>query len=484
MLTTSESTLPSGGEASAALAGPRAHNGARAVWRRFRSVMYGVRIVRDLVPAVTMTIAFFSLIAHFVATILGSSFDPAVLYPFQSSMLDKVIWHMTFTAAGRGALVHVYSSGWIAKEIEWKDSAPSDWWCILPIPFSLHYDAFFYRNEQDGKRVPRPLCKQGTETHGYFGNETSCKSCEPIARSFPDGDDAWRCVDQYSKDGNWPTTTSQGEPAPDYAFCVSVVGSKLHWPAWMPWSLWAAICSPILCDVALICFWLDLSHILDCFSGKASYSRKTAYFFIALFCLFWAVVFFFQPGVGLHYIAVLVFGLFFLTFLLLAISKAGSCLGNLALPAIQFLKCLYGVNDADDARAGHEIDTDAALAFFLVRGYGKRVNGIKRYFLFGIFSMLVAIMALYPDIPEVEFYPRQFMISQATTLGLVALSISKSLATSSFEVDYRVHRARTYEAYSKPLWTLAMQSNVLVEAESCRFLGLEHRFQVQDVVSF
>jgi len=93
-------------------------------------------------------------------------------------------------------------------------------------------------------------------------------------------------------------------------------------------------------------------------------------------------------------------------------------------------------------------------------------------------------MLFFPDIPEVNFYPRNFLIGQVTALGLMIVSISKGLAPPTFDVDYVTHRQRVDARPSQRWWTIAMQSSVVVEAESCRFLGLSHRLQLEDLVSF
>jgi hypothetical protein len=362
---------------------------SRWVWKRWRAVLYSLRIARDLVPSVILSVSLFSIVASFIAAVLGGAWHPAITFPFQSEMMEKVHWALTFAPAS-SAQLHVYSADWVAQDVGWAESAPDAWWCVLPIPFSLHYDAYFYY-DADGHRRPRALCEGGTGAGGYFENVTEWSS--NISRSFPAGDDGWRCVDQWRNDGNWPSKAFGGGEAPDYVFCVGVVGSKLHWPPWLPWSLWAGMFSPVLADLCIILLWMDLSNILDSFTAGPSFSRRVAYFSLALiffYCVLHVTVLPWGPkGYLMGAVIALIFGIFSGGFLLLAISKPGTCQQVVASPVARALSWLYSCNKADDARAGYEIDSDTSLAFFLAKGYGKRVNWFKRAFLVIGFGLIV-----------------------------------------------------------------------------------------------
>jgi hypothetical protein len=437
-------------------------------WQRHKVLCTALRVVRDMVPSIVLSVALFSILSGFIAAVIGPSYHFAWLLPHGSTMLDKSYWHLHLTGSGRKAEVHVYTSDFrtrVGAFDTWKSSGPDDWWCILPTAEGKLSETLDRKNCTN---VPRPpLYDDGV--------------------AWPDGDDNYNCMD------NPPVTPHN---AANYSFCVDIVGTKPRAKRAAGCGLiWLLFALPILADFLIILPWLHLSVIVEGHSGGASLKQKGAY--VALAFLYFAPI----PAIWLtapegdgstdfwvvptHILATIVLAPLVIFWAALAVdSTLCPCVNKVVGHIIKGVMYIYGVKNADDIKAAQGVlESDAALAFFLVKGYNAKANKIVKKGVVGLIVLtLFFVLLVFPDIPAIDFYPRRYMLTQVTTFLLAFLALNRCLSSPAFEVDYRTHMG-CKEDYQGPycaskissLWrTLLLQSSMLVEAESCRFLGV-HR---------
>lgn len=496
---------------------------------RFKGVFYTLRIIRELVPAVLVSVSFHSIFSAFLSSAYNrvdvKVYDSAVgLSPGRSTRFDKMIWQTIVQAPEYAALRWDYFNNDFERISDWRTDADDNWWCLV---HKLPHLRPPFVNGSCGIPRERVTCEPANRSSyfrcGYpldypYMERTEC---------FPRDDEGWRCLlpPQYSSSTdasasaeslatppsppaaaarNWPL-----EPEVCYSVCLDVSGTRPHYTNVIPFDLYYLLICPVLGDALVLLLFVHATTIVAALSGKPI-SRKlylgwgsvgAASLLTALILAFPGVIKPFticQPwlplGTPVTILLLLVFAYVFLSMSLAHRYPLARCL---AWPALKLFSCLLSDKDRHREQATtHAIDSDRALCFYLAACYHTRGNTAKQVMIgllvYGVMALIIFVIVpifLAHD-PSSEFAHRGavgFVLDESFTFILLATSIAHSLRATRFPVDYRafLKKRELYAAKQKDnqstilteLKSLMDTASNKVKQESCRFL---HHEQVDE----
>jgi len=308
---------------------------------------------------------------------------------------------------------------------------------------------------------------------------------------FPDDDPGWRCLEP----DNWPPT-SKGIC---YSVCLDISGTTFHTPPRQTIDIFVLYFLPLMFDVFFIITWINHKELFAGFHGRVRPLVKVAFALLsAAFVAGGAYIAILTPSITGWYapmdypgaiagVCVLIFwGLYFFN---LAAEDDCKYVRMFFAPWIWAQMYMVGVKTKDDSGAGHPIDSDVALCFFLAEGYKSNFNNIKR----AVVGVLILVILLLMTVVEpagswvyeyskynrspnpTDWAPGSFVVGQGITLILLATKMFQALKAPTVNVDYATcNQTRALDPERTLLTELKSMlsgSRMVVESEACHFVG-------------
>ena len=365
--------------------------GTETAFQKYKALFYSLRILRELVPALTIGVSLATFFTAFFTAFLKDSYGMAVMSPVQSFALDKIVAHFIFMTYPderyRPEAMHVYGPDWTrVGHDDWKGAAPDHWWCLkykLDHPLAVH--------ELNGTCLT-PAWLGGDDDFCHWDSyemnssisEFNRKTGRKLRFDFPSGDPGFGCVTPGMS--NFPTVEQTGGDC--YSVCIDVVGETPWARTWMPLDGYTFMLLPFIADSFFIAAHLWKATLLEGYFHYIPLSRRLGYWLLGL-TLIGVGDFFYIWGfknLGVRYLfwkdgfitgwLSWVPALFFLG--LAWESKAnwfGRCVRCLMWPYYKSFMWSIDVKKLEDTIAKWDICTGEALCYYLVEIYQTKCAG-------------------------------------------------------------------------------------------------------------
>lgn len=469
---------------------------------RHKFFFYTARLLRELVPAVSIGLCIFEFFLVLIGTVFGDSFSMAFIFPGRSFRLDKMMWHFSIMLWKPGSKVYdddthttphptgivtsldVYNNDW-DLQTTWKSSANDDWWCMAVAELEPHHVPYHLGDGQCGLPATQYNCSQFNMYIPVLDMGHS---------GFPDADAGWRCLTAPNlAAGGAPTISPDGTC---YSMCLDVTASAPTMGVFAPMDMWIFFLSPVLVDLFFLLLWTHAhTLLLGINKGGIPRSLKMKYGIAGavLWLLFLLLVMFsgslvgiwapsWWPG-GSPVMMVLLF-MFANMFTGLAIEQHVPPIRCVWVLWYKFAMFLVGIKSLEDAECRWPIDSDEAFCMYLVRVYKTKAALFKKV-VFGTvlyFFMIFVSLFLLPAV--LSWTGRfdtgdglNFLMSQIITLMLLAVSLNAALQPPPFMVDFRAYQKKRDHypsiTFNRQVLNLKEPANGLVAKCALRYLHLE-----------
>ena len=254
--------------------------GTETAFQKYKALFYSLRILRELVPALTIGLSLFTFVTALLTAYMKDSYGMALMSPVQSFALDKSVAHFMFITYPeeryRPEAMHVYGPDWArVSSDDWKGAAPDHWWCLkykLDHPLAVH--------ELNGTCLTPAWIGGGNDFchNGIY--------VEPNGFDFPSGDPGFGCVTPDMS--NFPTVAQTGGDC--YSMCIDVVGETPWAKSWIPLDLFNLFLAPFYADSFFVVAQIWKATLFEGYWQDIPRSRRLRYLLISLPCFAIALV--------------------------------------------------------------------------------------------------------------------------------------------------------------------------------------------------
>ena len=254
--------------------------GTETAFQKYKALFYSLRILRELVPALTIGVSLATFFTALFTAFLKDSYGMALMSPVQSFALDKSVAHFMFITYPeeryRPEAMHVYGPDWArVSSDDWKGAAPDHWWCLkykLDHPLAVH--------ELNGTCLTPAWIGGGNDFchNGIY--------VEPNGFDFPSGDPGFGCVTPDMS--NFPTVAQTGGDC--YSMCIDVVGETPWAKSWIPLDLFNLFLAPFYADSFFVVAQIWKATLFEGYWQDIPRSRRLRYLLISLPCFAIALV--------------------------------------------------------------------------------------------------------------------------------------------------------------------------------------------------
>ena len=474
------------------------HLRRQRTWQTWKPLLYCLRILRELEPAILISVSLFAYNDSLWAARHGASYVFETTQPSKSSLLDKSAWHFAITNGETDPItgspfwqdvdkmdvyantdVYAGMTSWPEPKLKWADAETDDLWCLVYAAASSPHVDYAPIRQPNGTCGALPALVaswcNGWKTSVWVGD----------GKTFPTEDPGWRCL----VPSNWPPT----EEGRCYSICLDISGEESHTPPKLSIDFVFLLLLPIIFDLWFILTWIHHKGLFEGFEQRVKLGAKIVFVVVSCGLAFTGVMLIAHTDqiVGTvaprdsygPILAILLAFFWALYFFNLAAEDDVPFVKRLMTPWMTLQKRMLGLKSSEKGGCKHPLTGDTSLCFFLAEGYKSRFNVYKR----GALAVLLLIflvqrtfsstgwVAEYAKYNESFYDPFEFLSGQYIVLILLLVKIAQSLKPPPITVDFNVcHETRALDpdpTLKSELFNILSGSAEVVKQEACHFVG-------------